>query len=168
MIIVEEKYQTLQKDDFRTCLKWDLRFMEIARCISTWSKDPSTKVGAIAVNDKRRITAQGYNGFPSSLDDSRITTDDRLSKYQKTIHAEDNVIFNACNSGTSLNQSTIFIFGMYPCPDCIKGLSQVGIIRIVFQIGYSENLEKWKNDFDVSRVLMHDLDIGFTHYAEEF
>jgi dCMP deaminase len=143
---------------------WDGRFIGIAREISSWSKDPSTKVAAIAVNEDRRVVAQGYNGFPAKCDDSKLLSDDRVSKYEMMVHAEANVIYNACNSGTKLSQSTIFIYGMYPCPDCVKALAQVKVARIVFQLGESQNLEKWKNDFDLSRVLMHILGIGFTHY----
>lgn len=29
--------------------KWHYRFMEVARLIATWSKDPNTKTGAIVV-----------------------------------------------------------------------------------------------------------------------
>ena len=35
--------------------KWDKRFLEIAHQVATWSKDPSTKVGAIIVGDKLQI-----------------------------------------------------------------------------------------------------------------
>jgi deoxycytidylate deaminase len=109
--------------------------------------------------------AQGYNGFPAGCKDDNL--DDRMSKYEKTIHAEDNLIFNACNSGISLNLSTVAIFGMYPCPECVKHLAQVKVARIIFQLGESQNLENWQNKFDLSRVLMHDLGIGFTHYRNE-
>ena len=44
-------------------LTWDKRFLAVAKEISTWSKDPSKKIGAIIVKDKR-ILATGYNGFP--------------------------------------------------------------------------------------------------------
>ena len=43
--------------------KWDKRWLDIAGLVSSWSKDPSTKIAAIAVKDKRLI-ATGYNGFP--------------------------------------------------------------------------------------------------------
>ena len=42
--------------------KWDYRFIKLAKEIASWSKDPSTKVGAIAVNDKR-IIATGITDF---------------------------------------------------------------------------------------------------------
>lgn len=35
--------------------KWDKRFMELAKQISTWSKDRSTGVGAVIVNDKKKV-----------------------------------------------------------------------------------------------------------------
>ena len=42
--------------------KWHKRFMEVAELVSTWSKDPSTKVGAIVVGPDREIRSTGYNG----------------------------------------------------------------------------------------------------------
>ncbi len=33
--------------------KWDRRFLELAKHISDWSKDPSTKVGCIVVGEDR-------------------------------------------------------------------------------------------------------------------
>ena len=43
--------------------KWDNRYLRLAKEVSTWSKDPSTKVGAVAVLNGS-VLAQGYNGFP--------------------------------------------------------------------------------------------------------
>ena len=50
--------------------KWDQRFLDLAREVSTWSKDPSRQIGCIAVRD-RKILATGYNGFPKGIDDRR-------------------------------------------------------------------------------------------------
>lgn len=144
--------------------KWDGRFLDISRLISTWSKDPSTKVGAIAVSQNRRILAQGYNGFPSGSKDLESDYSNRDTKYQMVVHAESNIIYNACNFKVSLCLSTVFVFGMYPCPECVKALAQVGVARIVFQLGDSENREKWKEQFNISRKILHELQIGFTHY----
>jgi dCMP deaminase len=146
--------------------KWDERFLDVARIISTWSKDPSTKVGAIAVNVERKIVAQGYNGFPAGCDDSPAFYDNRESKYSRIIHAETNVICNACNAGVGLHCATIYIYGMYPCPECVKLLAQVQVGRIVFTVGETQNLEKWKSDFDTSKALMRELHIGYAHYTD--
>jgi dCMP deaminase len=147
--------------------KWDERFLGVARLISDWSKDPSTKVGAIAVNLNRRILAQGYNGFPSGAHDDSVLYTDRLTKYSRIVHAESNIIYNACNFQVSLNLSTICVFGMYPCPECSKALAQVGVARIIFQVGNSENFSKWKDDFEVSKKILRELGIGYTHYIED-
>ena len=40
----------------------------MAKLVASWSKDPSTQVGAIAVRN-RNVIAQGYNGFPRGTDD---------------------------------------------------------------------------------------------------
>jgi dCMP deaminase len=49
--------------------KWDIRFIELAKHVSTWSKDPSTKVGAIIATEDRRVLSMGYNGFPRGCPD---------------------------------------------------------------------------------------------------
>ena len=50
--------------------KWDFRFIELARHIALWSKDPSTKVGCVVVGEDREIRSTGFNGFPRGIDDN--------------------------------------------------------------------------------------------------
>ncbi len=38
--------------------KWDRRFIELAQHIATWSKDPSSRVGAVIVDEHRRDSGQ--------------------------------------------------------------------------------------------------------------
>ena len=47
--------------------KWDVRFIELAKHISLWSKDPSTKVGCVVVGEDREIRSTGFNGFHDIL-----------------------------------------------------------------------------------------------------
>src|SRR6056300_1257995 len=82
--------------------KWDKRFMDMAQMISTWSKDPSSKIGAVAVNDEKRILATGYNGFPRGIADTEERLNNRDEKYPRIIHAEMNVLMNALYNGVSL------------------------------------------------------------------
>lgn len=111
--------------------KWDKRFMNVAKEISTWSKDPSTKIGAIIVNDERRILATGYNGFPKGIED----TDERLynkeQKYTHVIHAEMNALMNALYNGVSVKDSTLYVWGLPVCSECAKNVIQAGIKRVV-------------------------------------
>ena len=79
--------------------KWDIRFMQMAKEISNWSKDPSRKIGAVAIDENRRILSTGYNGFPAGIDDSFDRLNDRDKKYKYVTHAEKNCIYNACLNG---------------------------------------------------------------------
>ena len=49
--------------------KWDYRFLELCKLVSSWSKDPSTKVGAVIVDQDKRVVSLGYNGFPKGVSD---------------------------------------------------------------------------------------------------
>lgn len=114
--------------------KWDNRYLNLAKEISTWSKDPSTQVGAIAVSNKKFVLSQGFNGFPQGIDDSKKRYNDRDTKYKFVIHAEMNVIYSALCSGVSLDGSTLYVYGLPPCSDCAKGIIQVGIKKVVAEI----------------------------------
>lgn len=61
--------------------KWDRRFLKIAREGATWSKDPSTQVGAVIVDQANCVVSLGYNGLPRGVSDRRDRLDDRLKKY---------------------------------------------------------------------------------------
>ena len=112
--------------------KWDKRYLELAEQISTWSKDPSRKIGAVSVGPKGQVLAQGYNGFPRGIsDDDRY--DDRTRKYELVVHAEMNVIYNASYNGVSLDGSTLYVHGLPTCSECAKGVIQVGIKRVVMR-----------------------------------
>jgi len=48
---------------------WDYRYLKLAKEVAQWSKDPSSKIGAVAVGPKGNVLAQGYNGFPRGIFD---------------------------------------------------------------------------------------------------
>ena len=110
--------------------KWDIRFLELAKGIAGWSKDPSRKIGAIAVDD-RSVVAQGYNGFPRGIEDYAERYEDRDLKYKLVVHAEMNVIYNATYNGVSLDGATLYVWGLPVCSECAKGVIQTGIRRVV-------------------------------------
>jgi len=129
--------------------KWDKRFLRVAQEISTWSKDPSKQIGAVAVNSDRRILATGYNGFPKGIEDSPERYIDRTIKYDLVVHAEMNCIYNATFNGISLKDSTLYVWGLPVCHDCAKGIIQVGINRIVMSA--DDIPQKWLESFDKSQ-----------------
>lgn len=113
--------------------KWDIRFLELAEQVAQWSKDPSKKIGAVAVNDDRRILATGYNGFPKGIDDGADRLHNRELKYKYVVHAEMNCIYNATHQGVSLNSATLYVTGLPVCSECAKGIISVGIKRVVMR-----------------------------------
>ena len=111
---------------------WDQRYLDLAEHISSWSKDPSRKIGAVAVSDHGQILSLGYNGFPRGIkDDERLH--DRGQKYPLIVHAEMNAIYNATLNGISLRDSSLYVYGLPVCSDCARGVIQVGIRRIIMK-----------------------------------
>jgi len=111
---------------------WDQRYMEMAKLVSTWSKDPNTKVGCVVVGPKSEIV-HGYNGMP------RGVNDDVEERYVHPIkafwweHAERNAIYNAGRMGLSLLGCTMYLNGDhgFPCSDCARAIVQAGIEAFV-------------------------------------
>lgn len=127
---------------------WRDRYLDIAKQVSTWSKDPSRKIGAIAVGNKGQILAQGYNGFARGILDSEERLNDRPTKYKYVVHAEMNVIFNASLNGVSLNGADLYVYGLPICNECAKGIIQVGIKRVYILVDGDVPpiwVESWNN-----------------------
>jgi len=138
---------------------WDKRFLQLSREISTWSKDPSTQVGAVIINEKRRILATGYNGFPRGIYDKQSRLQNRERKYQLVVHAEMNAIYNATYNGVSLEGATLYVWGLPACSECAKGIIQVGIKRVV--MADINKVEKWQKSFEVSKALFDEASVEY-------
>lgn len=140
--------------------KWDNKFIELAKNISTWSKDPSTKIGAVAVGDKRQILATGYNGFPRGIKDYSDRLETRETKYKYTIHGEMNCIYNATFNGVSLDGSSLYVYGLPVCSECAKGIIQVGIKQVF--MCYPEDIShKWNESGLQTKEMFHEANVEF-------
>lgn len=124
--------------------KYDERYLELAKHIAGWSKDPSTGVGAVAIGEKGQVLAQGYNGFPRGVKDSEERYENKDVKYRYVVHAEMNCIYNAGYNGASLDGSTLFVYGLPVCNECAKGIIQTGIERVVSPKNGPDVSNKWK------------------------
>ena len=144
--------------------KWDLRFKNIALEIGEWSKDPSCKVGCIAVKD-RRVIATGYNGFPVGISDDKEDYANREIKYDRIVHAEKNMIYNACRHGVSLVGATVYVSGLPVCGECWKGLVQCGIKRIVMPSIESSN-SRWHESCTRGKEMMIEAGIEVYEYNQ--
>lgn len=111
--------------------KWDCRFIRLAKEVSIWSKDPSTKIGCVIVDNNRKLIGTGYNGFPQGISDDERLCEKHL-KLPLIIHAEMNALLNCLDSGTSVKNAHMYIFGLPPCSECTKHIIQSGIKRVVY------------------------------------
>lgn len=116
--------------------KWDRRFMDMARLVASWSKDPSSQVGAVITRGKFVISV-GFNGFPQGIADTVERLQNRDIKYPTILHAEINAILSARQD---IRGCSIYVTPYMPCPQCAAVVVQSGITRIVYTP--SEN-EKW-------------------------
>jgi dCMP deaminase len=135
--------------------KWDRRYLELAKFVGDrWSKDPSTKVGAVLVDRLGRVIP-GYNGFPRGLDDSEATYADREKKLQRVIHAEMNAILNA----GSARGMTLYTSALSPCSRCAAHVIQAGITRVVYEITPEGIPERWAKDMAEALVMFREAGI---------
>lgn len=137
-------------------MSWDKRFLDLAKHISEWSKDPSTQVGAVAVRD-RRILATGYNGFPRGVADLPGRLLDRKEKLLRTVHAEANIVSQCARYGISLEQATVYIWPFLPCASCCTLLIQTGIRRIVTPD--TPIPDRWQESFSASLEMLREAGI---------
>jgi dCMP deaminase len=139
--------------------KWDKRYLALAEQVSTWSKDPSRQIGAVAVGSKGQVLAQGFNGFPRGIRDNPSRYSDRNLKYKLVVHAEMNVIYNATYNGVSLNDSTLYVHGLPVCSDCAKGIIQVGIKRVVMPT--QEVPDHWKESWEFTQSMFKEAGVNY-------
>jgi len=139
--------------------EWDDRFIDLAWHVATWSKDPSTKVGAVLVGKDRREIAVGYNGFPPGIADREDRLNDRDVKLRLTQHAERNVLDNArfdVRGGTLY--TTFFV-----CNECAKSVVSRGIVRVVCPP--PADREPWASDAEWSRQLLMEAGVNVIRYT---
>lgn len=124
-------------------LKWDARFLSLAAHIADWSKDPSTRCGAVIVDPDRQIVSVGYNGFARGVEDTPERLAVREVKYRLVVHAERNALLFA---GRKLTGCTLYTHPFGTCASCAAMVIQSGISRVVSR--FSDNprwLEEWRH-----------------------
>lgn len=137
--------------------KWDQKYIELSELVAGWSKDPSSKIGAVAVSPKGQVLSTGYNGFPRNIEDTPERLNNRDLKYKYIVHAEKNVIYNATYNGVSLDGSTLYVFGLPCCDQCALGITQVGVKRVVMR--GDPNNERWKESWKKSQEIFDEANI---------
>jgi len=143
---------------------WDKRYLDLAAHIAQWSKDPSTKVGAVLVDSNKLVVGLGYNGFPRGVHDHAERYDDRETKYKMVVHAEVNAMIMA---GDRARGATLYVwpsFSLPPiCNECVKMAIQVGVKEIV---GYlpdpnDPRVGRWAESIAISGIMCQEVGIAY-------
>jgi dCMP deaminase len=127
-----------------------VKFMRIAESVASFSKDPSTKVGCVIIDDDYNILATGWNGFPRGVTDSEERLWNRETKYQLTTHAEANAICASARTGRKLAGATLIVSSLYPCNVCAGLIAQAGLKRV---IAPRINNNRWKESNEMARLI---------------
>lgn len=127
--------------------KWDARFLALAGHVAGWSKDPSTKVGAVIVDRQRRVVSMGFNGFPQGVEDRLDVS--RETKLARTIHAEANALLFAQRN---LAGCAIYVTRP-PCSNCGALIIQSGIARVVYAAPDAAFMARWGDSIRESEMM---------------
>jgi len=120
--------------------KWDIRFLQLAKHISQWSKDPSTQTGAVIVRPDRTVCSVGFNGFPKQMADTPVYYSNREEKYSRIVHCETNALVHARESVVGY---TLYTYPFCSCDRCAVQMIQAGIKHCVFPVPSSDALSRW-------------------------
>lgn len=133
-----------------------IKYYRMARYqANLFSKDPSTKVGALFLAPKSfEILSMGYNGMPRGIDDTKPERWTRPIKYKYVEHAERNALFNANRRGIAMD-GAIAVVCLFPCADCARGIIQAGIQAVVTMVPAMDD-NRWDESFAVSRELLEE------------
>ncbi len=120
--------------------KWHMRFLQMAKDTSAWSRDPSTKCGAVIVRPDKTVASLGFNGFPIRMPDSYRLYEDREEKYSRIIHCEMNALI-LCRE--QVKGYTLYTWPFACCDRCVVCMIQAGINFFVFPELAEDASRRW-------------------------
>ncbi len=144
---------------------WDEYFVEMARLVSTRSKDPNTHIGAVIVGPDNEVLSTGYNSFPRGINDDVPERSERPEKYFWFEHAERNAIYSAARHGVRLKGCRMFLSCWVPCTDCARAIIQSGIQEVVLgQAVEDASRTKWIEEAKRSEQMCEEAGVKLRYY----
>lgn len=141
-----------------TPCKWRDRFLKLAEHVAQWSRDPSTKVGAVIVRPNKSIASLGFNGFPQGIDDANERYEDRSIKYDLIVHGEINAISFAQES---LVGYTLYTWPFLPCCRCAGIIIQNGINAVIAPVLPDELKERWEGALATTKQMFDEANVAW-------
>lgn len=140
--------------------KWDQRYIALARHVAGWSKDPKAPVGAVVVDEEKgRVIALGFNGFPVGVEDNAERLGDSDQKNEMVIHAEQNALLFA---GQAAKGCTVYVVGKPVCARCAVLIIQAGIKRVVARKPDEKDVSsKWTKTGLIALSMFDEAEVAF-------
>ncbi|MGX9339459.1 deoxycytidylate deaminase [Mycoplasma sp. 332] len=178
---MNSKTKNIIFNEHKDNIKWDIYFMSLAKLSAFRSKDPTTKVGACIVSPNNYVISLGYNGMPTSFNNTEVDndlafpwnrpscSDDVLhSKYTYVVHAEANAIINANLTNSKIEPGSAIYVTHSPCYNCAKLIVQSKISKVYYASEYKPEADDFKaslkifSTFGVEFIkIKNDFDIDF-------
>jgi len=129
-----ENSENINFVEAKSALNWDEYFMLQAMIAAFKSKDPSTKVGSVFVDQNNHQITMGYNGFVAGIDETKVpwgkdkSVSLEFQKYGYVVHSEANAILH---STRSLAGSRAYVT-LFPCNECAKLIASSKVKEVIY------------------------------------
>jgi dCMP deaminase len=151
--------------------RYDRYFLQLCHDTAKMSKDPSTQVGAVIVDQDRIVRATGFNGFPRGVHDDKDRYENRELKHKMVVHGEMNAMMAAARVGVPLKGCTLYLsahdsmqnhrkWGGPPCHECTKHLIQAGITEIV-SLPAKDAPERWQSSLALAAEMLYEAGVTY-------
>lgn len=138
-------------------MNWLKHFAEVAKLVSTMSKDPAKKIGVVIVDKNKRIISTGFNGFPKGIKDTKDRLENKEYKRAITLHAEENAILYAKQD---LSGCEMYIYGLPPCSHCAAMIIQSGISAVYYTLPKEYEIsDHWKENLKIAEDILEEAKI---------
>lgn len=143
---------------------WDRRYLELCKHISGWSKDPSSKVGAVIVDPEyNNIVSLGFNGLPRGVEDTVERLSVRSTKLRMVVHGEMNALIFAARP---VRGCKLYTYPWHPCAQCASMMVQAGISEVIAPTTPEDIAERWKADIELVENIFEEARVSL--YLVEF
>jgi len=114
-------------------LDFDKYAIQLAKTASLRSEDPHRQVGAVALNQSKKVVGIAYNGVPSGFEMPTELLNDRDKKRPYMLHAE----MNLCSLFKYGEVETVAVT-CFPCRYCFINLISHGVKRVIYEESYTD------------------------------
>lgn len=133
------------------------KWMGVAERYAALSDDPSTKIGAVIVNNRNDLIAGSFNHSTVLMDQYRW---ERPDKYTWVEHAERAAIYKAAWAGYTTRGKTM-ICTWAACADCSRAIALSGISTLVTRV---KPEGRWTDSINAGRIILEQFGVEVVEY----